>query len=199
MKFHRLGLINKDQRGITLLELLIAVGITGIVTGAITMSLLHVYAGSARSSNHMLAVKQVENAGYWISHDTQMAQSFTTDDDAGTAETEVLNLNWTGWEYNCGGTDTCISSYEVRYTFDTASNELWRQQKVTTKKYDSNGQLIETTVSPATGWDTTVVADYMTPIPAVTIAGNKISVTLTASIGDSEEVRTYEITPRPNA
>ena len=199
MILHRLGLINKNQRGITIIELLIAVGIAGIITGAITMTLFQVYAGNARSSNHMTAVRQVQNAGYWISRDTQMAQIVSTDDDTGTAEIEVLTLNWAGWEYDCGGSDTCTSSYEVRYTYDAVNEKLWRNQKIITRKYDSDGQLIETIVSPAAGWDATPIADFITPIPTVTMASNKLSATITAKVGDAEEVRTYEITPRPSA
>jgi len=159
------------------------------------MTIFQVFSGNTRTSNHMIAVRQVQNAGYWISHDGQMAQVVSTNDDTGTAETEVLTLNWAGWEYDCGGSDTCISSYEVRYTYDADSDKLWRHEKITTAKYDANGQFLETTESETS----TPIADHITPIPTATMADNKLNVTVTASVGDAEEVRTYEITPRPSA
>lgn len=92
MTFHRLGLINKDQRGFTLIELLIAIAITGLVTGGITGAIFQVFAVNARTSNHMTAVRQVQNAGYWVSHDVQMAQSVVITGVSG------LCLTWTDWD-----------------------------------------------------------------------------------------------------
>ncbi len=74
MKFSKLGLLNKSQKGITMLELLMAFAVTGIITGGITATLYQMVIGSARTSNHMTAVKQVQNAGYWVSRDAQAAQ-----------------------------------------------------------------------------------------------------------------------------
>ncbi len=75
MIFHRLGLLNKKQRGFTLVELVIVLAITGIIAGATTMTIYQVFAGSSRTSDHMTAVRQVQSAGFWISQDTQMAQT----------------------------------------------------------------------------------------------------------------------------
>ena len=63
MMFHKLGLIHRNQRGFTILELLIAFAITGIVVGAATTAIFQVFSGSARSSNHMIAVRQVQIGG----------------------------------------------------------------------------------------------------------------------------------------
>ena len=200
MILHRLGLINKNQRGITLIELLIAVGIAGIITGAITMTLFQVYAGNARSSNHMTAVRQVQNAGYWISRDAQMAQVISTEDNPNTPEIEVLILNWMGWEYNCGGSDTCISSYEVRYKYDAVNKKLWRHEEITTTQYDSAGHLVDP--QPDDQDSTGHIAEYISEITIPPMAGNKLTVTITASVPDASgavEQRTNEITPRQSA
>lgn len=74
MIFHRLGLLNKNQRGFTLVEMIIVLAIVGIVIGATTMTIFQVTNGSASTSNHMTAIRQVQNAGYWVSRDAQMAQ-----------------------------------------------------------------------------------------------------------------------------
>jgi prepilin-type N-terminal cleavage/methylation domain-containing protein len=91
MMFRRLGLINKDQRGFTLLEMLLALLIVGIIAGGITAAIFQVVMSSARTNNHMTAVRQVESAGYWVSHDVQMAGNVTL---ARDADGFPLSLSW---------------------------------------------------------------------------------------------------------
>jgi len=94
MTFPRLGLINKNQKGFTLIELMVAIAISSVITGGITMTIFQVIIGSARTNNHMIAVRQAQNAGYWVSHDAQMAQSIRIGDDPAT----FLTLTWTDWD-----------------------------------------------------------------------------------------------------
>lgn len=94
MMFHRLGLIHRNQRGFTIIELLIAVALTGIVAGATTTTIVQVFDGSARTSNHMTAVRQVQNAGYWVSRDAQMAETVVTTGATGFP----LTLTWIEWD-----------------------------------------------------------------------------------------------------
>jgi prepilin-type N-terminal cleavage/methylation domain-containing protein len=67
--------VHKDQRGLTLLELLITIALTAIVTTAITMAIGQIFTGSTRSSNHMAVVREVQEAGYWVSLYTYMANN----------------------------------------------------------------------------------------------------------------------------
>ena len=114
MKFHKLVSIIKNQRGVTLIELLIAVAITSVVTGSITMTMFQVYAGNARTSNHMMAVKQVQNAGYWFSRDALMAQTVILTADA---DGFPLTLHWAEWD---------TTTHQV--TYDIVSDELKRTE-----------------------------------------------------------------------
>ena len=72
--FHRLGLMNKNQKGFTLIELMVAIAIAGLITGSITTAIFQIFDGNTRSSNHMTAIRQVQNAGDWITNDTLGAQ-----------------------------------------------------------------------------------------------------------------------------
>jgi prepilin-type N-terminal cleavage/methylation domain-containing protein len=104
-------LFHKNQMGFTLVEVMLAIAITGIITGGITMTTFQVFSGNTRTSNHMTAVRQVQNAGYWVSHDAQMAQILTPTPSP-DSDGFPLTLSWTEWDgtvntitYTLGGTE----------------------------------------------------------------------------------------------
>ena len=89
-------MIHKDQKGFTLLELLIGIAITALVTTGITMAIFQTFTGSTRSSNHMVAVRQVQEAGYWVSFYAYAAQDATITGDSGFP----LELYWIDFDAN---------------------------------------------------------------------------------------------------
>ena len=197
MKFPRLfgflSNVTNNQKGFTLIELMIAIAITALITGGAASAIFQVFNVNTLNSDHMKAIRQVQNAGFWISQDSQMAQIVVTGDDVGTAEYEILILTWTGWEYDIGD-DKGIDYVEVRYYYDAANSEILRNEAITTTTYDSNGQLVGTTNSSSL----IRVAQFITPEPTVTLSGNKIGVTIVAEVDDATEERTYEVSPRPS-
>jgi len=182
MIFHRLGLINKKERGFTLIELLVALAITGLITGAITMTIFQVVNVTARTNNHMTAVRQVQNAGYWVSHDGQMAQSIDIGDDP-LGEGFPLILTWTDWD------DTV---HQVTYTLENmigGPKQLKRSHSV------NGGEPSET-----------IVARYIVPgVPKTNVefTYGVLTFTVTAAVGgdwqEASETRVYEIVPRPGS
>lgn len=60
------------QRGFTLVELLVAIPIAGIVVAAATAGVMSV-ANSKDASTHMFSIRQVQTAGYWVSTDGYQA------------------------------------------------------------------------------------------------------------------------------
>ena len=64
----------RSQRGLTLVELMIAIALFGILAGSITMAFSHVFVHSTRASSQMTAVRQVQSAGYWVSQDALQAR-----------------------------------------------------------------------------------------------------------------------------
>lgn len=142
MTFGKLRAMHKNQRGFTLIELVIAVAIISLIIGGTTLTLQQVINGNTRSSSHMTTIRQVQNAGYWVSQDAQMAQIINTDDDPGTPELELVTLTWT--EFGVDGDE-----HQVIYTL--VDNKLKREH-YTNLNLDA----------------TTVVAEFIDPDPTMT-------------------------------
>jgi len=167
-------LLKSNQRGFTLIELLVAIAISGLIAGGITMIIFQVFDGNARTSNHMMAVSQVQNAGYWVSHDGQQAQNVEPEDPPDPDGFPFV-LTWAEWD----GTVN-----EVTYTI--VGNDLQRSYSI------GGGVPNQATV-----------ARHITSIEVVPrpFNGGKFTFTVTASVGTGSQVqnetRIYEVTPRP--
>ncbi len=71
MKIRLLG----NNKGFTLLELLIALGIMSAIGGGMVMSTMTIVKITPQSNDHIIALHQTHNAGYWITRDVQTAQA----------------------------------------------------------------------------------------------------------------------------
>ncbi|MEE9583211.1 MAG: type II secretion system protein [Dehalococcoidales bacterium] len=163
--------MHRNQRGFAMIELLVALAITGLISGGLTMTIFQLLSGNAQSSNQMNVVRQVQNAGYWISQDAQMGQTITPD---GGATGFPLVLSWTDW-------DGALN--EVTYTI--TGEELSREHYIdsvldATTFVAQNITLIQVTQG-ADGKLTLEVTASVT------------------GFRPASETRTYEITPRPGS
>jgi prepilin-type N-terminal cleavage/methylation domain-containing protein len=98
--------LKKGERGFTLLELIIALALTALITTAVTMIISQTFTGSTRSSNHMAAVREVQEAGYWVSYYAYTAQDLTITGDSGFP----LILRWVDFDTN--------EEHEVKFTLE---------------------------------------------------------------------------------
>jgi prepilin-type N-terminal cleavage/methylation domain-containing protein len=171
----------KKQAGITLIELMIVLTITAIITGTCTMIVFQVFDGEARANNQMDAISRVQNVGRQVSLDAGMAQSvlLTADDDG-----FPLTLTWTEWEDN--------DSHQVVYSIE--DNKLKRVHTI-------NGNLEESYIFEyiiGDDPDSGVLVTYCERDPDT----NQIVFTLTATAGVGSqrinETRVYQTTPRPS-
>lgn len=94
MTLPRLRLIVRDQTGFTLVELLVAIALVGLLSAGIAGMISQLLTMNARTSNHMIAVRQVQQAGKEISKDALQAQSVEPGADSGFP----LFLSWTDLE-----------------------------------------------------------------------------------------------------
>ena len=103
----RLAFISKDQRGFTLIELMIAIAITALIVVGLTITIFQLFGGHAQSSGEMTVIRQVQNAGYHISRDAQMTwtgeEELIIGDDPDTTDyVEVVTLTWYWYTYHGG-------------------------------------------------------------------------------------------------
>jgi len=167
-----------NQKGFTLVELVIAISIATLVVAAAVAIWFQLTSVSARNSDYMAAYGHVQNAGYWFSRDGVQAQEVQADDpetpeiepdDLLTPEIELLILDWVDWE----GVE-----HNVVYTLEGDPGELRR------------------TVD---GGSPILVAQYIDPAPAKTSCtwdGETLTLEITAQVGDNSATRTYKAEPR---
>ena len=100
----------RNQIGFTLIEVIIGVAICGILGGGIVTAIYQI--GRINDSNNarVTAVKQVENAFYYLNRDVQMAQNPSV----GTNAAFPLTLSWKSWEDNV--------QYQITYNLDSSGN-----------------------------------------------------------------------------
>jgi len=96
--------MHRNQKGFTLIELLITVAILAVI-GVVIQAVIVEVIQSNRTSNHMVAVRQVQQAGYYVSKDGLQAQ----DIDGNLTISSPLHLNWTDWDGQ---------SYDITYTLE---------------------------------------------------------------------------------
>lgn len=181
---HKLDLINREQRGFTLIELMVAIAITGLIISGVAVAIYQTISINASASNRMVAVNQVQNAGYWVSRDAEMAQvvelSEGPPEENPVGTKFPLTLTWTDWDCNV---------HVVVYTLENMTGG----PKQLKRSHSINGG--EATVN--------IIAKYLVPGLAKTscqLTGSRLILTVTASVGGfmpESETRIYEVNPRP--
>ncbi len=177
-----------SEKGFTMVELVVATAIIAIIGVAATTSVFHVVRGTGRTNDNMNAICQVQNAGYWISCDAQVADSVIVGS-VGWPLYIYLMMFWTEQDYD-GGNPTYHS---VSYFFE----DLYGGDGVGTLKryhWSSAGDSDYTLIASNIYYDdddpgNTTKASYQNPA---------LSLQITAVCGDITESRQYKINRRPN-
>lgn len=175
----RLRSMIRDQRGLTLVELLIAIVLAGIVTSGITITIGHMFTWSTRTNNHMTAVRQVQTAGYWVSRDALQAQRWTISE-PGSSDPVNSGFPFTlEWEWE--GRET-----KVTYSI-SGENRLLRTVEITGEAEVSS--YVAQHIDP----DGTSIGE------SLSTEGRKVlKLEVTATVAEQSETRVYDVTPRPD-
>lgn len=163
----------ENQKGIALIELLVAIALTAIISTAAAMATYQVITIVPRNNDQNTAINQVRNANHWLNFDIQSANPGSINDNP-TAPT-FLSLEQLEWESDTGNWTT----HTVDYTLE---------DMVLRRSYDSStpGTLIAQYIDPAStncSWDSTEKV---------------LTVTITAQVGTRTETRTFQVKPRPD-
>ena len=167
--------LKKGERGFSLIELLIVIALTGIITAAITMTVFQVFNMNTRTSNRMAAVSQVQNAGKIVSEDILEAQPASIN--VTPLGVRFLHLGWTAQN----GT-----VYAVNYTLESMPSGTF---KILWRKHYADSVLDSTTK----------VAEYIAAGTSCIWVGDSLKFTVTATVGNETETRVYEVRPRPGS
>jgi prepilin-type N-terminal cleavage/methylation domain-containing protein len=194
MRFPGLGKISKNQMGFTLIELMMAIAITGIISTGVTMTFYQVVTGGARVNNRVTAISQVQHAGYWVTNSAQLAQNVVVNDDDPTGF--PLFLSWVGWDNK---------EHEVTYSLeDTAGGLKELKQSVVVGDEDAVEIIVARFINPAT---TPEPGPNETYVEYIDITGDgledtvilRVSVIVGSGREAQVETRVYRIVPRPRS
>lgn len=202
----KLRYIRKNQGGFSLIELMAAIAISGVIIIGLVTTIFQLYTGHARSSGEMTVVRQVQQAGYYISRDAHMTRTDEDEliigDDPATTEVEVVTFTWYWFKWHDNPADRDGDGLRVIYTLE--GDKLYRNYE----RFPENDWVDPE--DPDYGTVTfgdlpyeykTFITEYIEDINC-TYDGVTLTLTVTASIdsiaGEQEETRTYEAKPRPN-
>jgi len=163
--------MKRGERGFTVIELLIVAAITGVIAVPLMMATTTLFTNPQRSTDQNVVLREVRNAGYWLSRDVQMSANVTFDGPSGSLLTLVIPVD-----------DDKNNDYSIVYLFDGS--------KLKREVYDS----LETLTSE------TLIADYIdtdnTTFSTLDPDAGLYKLTIRASRGGTGVTRSYEIKQR---
>ncbi len=136
------------QKGFTLLELLVAMAVGGVVMAGALAAVYQVVWGTSRTNSQVVALNDVHQAALQLKKDLEMTQS--ADLPGGAA----INLSWTDYtsfdlEENKNHTSSYVlSNGELQRTYDGTMSIVGRN--ITSLGFTQNGQAINVVIT-ATG------------------------------------------------
>ena len=175
--------MRKDERGYTLVELVITSGIIAMVAAAAFITIFQIFRSNERSNDYATSVRQVENAGYWITRDAQMSQTVTA---GNLALPDFLIVNWTEWDM--AGQPVYHS---VKYFFDDMSGHVGTLKRL---HWSNNGLNEQTLIAR----DIYYNSDNASYTSHVSYQSPVLSVRVTSILHDSLESREYQAILRAN-
>jgi prepilin-type N-terminal cleavage/methylation domain-containing protein len=165
---------SRGQTGFTLIEILAAMAITGLICLGVSIASAQVLNQTNSNNHYTTASRNALNALYWISHDAVMAQTISGAE--GFPQTEDLSLYWMGWDN---------TEHSANYTLENG---------VLKRIYSENGQVTTMVVALNINPDASLTHCVS--------SNGTLTVTITGSAGEGDRVinvtKVRDITTRPS-
>lgn len=156
----------EDERGISLVELLVGIGIAAGIMTLIGTFIFQFFTVTRVGTNQMAVSSDLQSAALWLGRDAAQAHTFT----AGSSPV-----------YGSFTADSASSDHEFRYLYDSADSDLIREHYV-------DGSLDSRVVVARL-----VAAEGDV---SFTTSGNLVSVTVSATSGDAADSLELELALR---
>src|ERR1035437_5406046 len=102
--------MNKFEKGFTVLEMLIACALVGVIGTAAGMTIFRITQSNDLNNNYVTVVSQLDTAGNWISRDIQSSEDVSV---TGLSGQDFIVLSWIERSFT-GGSDI---QHKVTYYF----------------------------------------------------------------------------------
>ena len=199
MKSYRIKTVFPLQHGLTLIEMLIAIAITAVISTAAATGIYQVIRINSSSSNHQLAVIQAQNAVQYFSRDAQQAQKVIPQYNTGAAKPldtsppastlisfdlstgDKIMFQWMSWDSHL---------YQITYSL---TNGILQKTTVVDSLPTGTLAVANNIINTGTGGD--LSGNWNTSTRILTITTLKATVGTGAS--QISAVRTFQIDPRP--
>ncbi len=146
-----------DQRGLTLVELLLALGISALISGTLGTAIHQFVMASERGNDDLRALHDVQNAGFWLTLDGERAEGTNLVDGAPPAQS--MTLSWT-----IGGQahTSAYSLSETALNRDHNGTITTVARHVASAQFSLAGRVITVTMTstPAGRWGVSEQATY---------------------------------------
>jgi prepilin-type N-terminal cleavage/methylation domain-containing protein len=174
-----------SERGFTMIEVIVALVIVGMIASSASMVMGQMFRVNASSTSRITVIRQVQNAGSYISNDIQTAREVVIDPGATGFP---LVITWTDWD--------TATAYRAEY-YITAQKELFRHY--TAMLGEATVQETTTLVSACLDLTGTPPNTLFRRVQGTERFSLKVTAVLPGYPVDVRETRTYEMLPRPKA
>ncbi len=133
------------QRGMTLVELLLALGISGVIIGALGASIYTIMSVTGRGNAEISLLHDIQSASHWITSDVRMARDITL---FGGDPASNLILNWDDIEGNPHSCNYTFTGRElIRSCNGTSSTVAWNVSSI---EFSQNDDVLTYTLTSET-------------------------------------------------
>jgi len=179
------------ERGFTAIELIMVLAIIAIIAMGATMSVFQLITVSRQNNDISTAVRHAQNTGHWISRDTLMAESVTTD--TLNINHAFITLNWTNYSApeDKHNEPPHVVYHKVYYILRSSANSLYRIER-NHVGFDKDGNEIEN--------ESAYIADNINDIDYTWQTNNGTWIlTIVTEAGKQNVTREYQVAPRVGA